>query len=181
MQIKNKVNTQRIPEKNLAKQWISTVSPVIAGVIFVPYIFIFLGRLYSNDFSNFSIQNYINLGLLQGVLVLAILLISAWVFIQNISKQIQRLSELLEFQVNHPQGNSLICDDWITIEKRSDPVGRIAKAMKRLLILKMDHNVLENNLYQDQFSANDNKSFERNSNRLWFSIHEKQVDSGYIS
>lgn len=177
MQIRRKVNTQNRPEQNLLKKWILSILPWIAGILILPYLFLFLGQLYAEEFHSLPMRIWTTLVLIQASMVLAILFISALVSLQNVSQQLRHLSEILELQMDQPDGNHLEGDEWITIEKNEDSIGRTARGMKRWMMQTKSLNRQEMESMCHEYHADDILQVDWNSNRPWFANNGKSIDS----
>ncbi len=177
MQIRRKVNTHNRSEQNLVKKWILSVLPWIAGISILPYLFLFLGQLYAEEFQSLPMRIWTTMVIIQGTLVLAVLFVSALLYLQKVSHQLRRLSEILELQIEHPDGNHIESDEWITIEKNDDSIGRTARGMKRWIMQKKSINCQEMESVYQESHADKTLQGEWKSNQPWFAINRKQVDS----
>jgi hypothetical protein len=180
MQIKKQLRIQNRPVHDLVWQWFISIRLLIAGVLIFPYLFLFLGKLYGEEFHTLPNAVWPLLILIQVALVILILLISLLILIQKISQDMQRLSELLALQIDQPDAKIMQCDDWLTIEKRTDPIGRIAIVLRRWMAVNQNpagkkDEFIEQCLINQQALQGDWNT------QAWFPIKGNQIDSPCVS
>jgi len=129
MQITNKKFPFHQLESSFTCKWIVTTLPALFSVVCLPFLLLFLNRLHIKDAPRLSIEELWNVVLVQGLLLLSILVISAWGMFQKLSRELKIISDRLESLKDHLHEETLLSDEWISIEKQPNPTGRLVRTL----------------------------------------------------
>ena len=85
MQIKKNPTTMKNSNTDLVRRWLEMTLPPIMGFIILPYLFLFLGSLYSEDFHSIPAQTLFLIIGIQGLLVITTPIVTAWIILLRVS------------------------------------------------------------------------------------------------
>ena len=143
MQIKKNPTTMKNSNTDLVRRWLEMTLPPIMGFIILPYLFLFLGSLYSEDFHSIPAQTiYLMIGI-QGLLVITTPIVTAWITLLRVSKQLQTLALMISQSADKIGESSFVTDNWLTLEKQQDELGIAARQIKAAFLRK-DENLISN-------------------------------------
>ena len=130
MQIKTNQSTKKKSNTDLVRRWLEMTLPPITGFIVLPYLFLFLGSLYAEEFHSIPAQTFLNIIVVQGILVITTPIVTAWITLKRVSKQLQTLAQVISQSAEKIAETTFVTDHWATLEKQHDDVGLAARQVK---------------------------------------------------
>ena len=159
MQIRKNPTTKNRSNADLVRRWLEITLPPIMGFIILPYLFLFLGSLYSEEFHSIPAQTLFRMITIQGILVIATPLVTAWITLKRVSKELQSLAQVISRAADKIGENSFVNDNWVSLEKQRDDVGFTAQQVKAAF-LRNEEGIISDEIIQplDPLSKKDTGS-----------------------
>ena len=146
MQIKNNFRKKNKQPQSLMNQWLAMILPFIAGILFLPYLFILLSRAYLVNFPPISMEMLLIILGIQGLLTLCIPILTAGILLHRISRQLNTVANVLSDIERNDDRKGLLSDDWLTLEKQENYLGQSVILIKKIL----KHNQSDESLLIDE-------------------------------
>jgi hypothetical protein len=143
MQIKTNQSTKNTSNTDLVRRWLDMTLPAIAGLIILPCLFLFLGSLYTEEFHSIPAQTLIGIFVVQGFLIIITPIITAWVTLKHVSKQLQALAQAISASADQLSERTFCNDNWFSLEKQYDEIGQTARKIKNAIQGKNAHHPLD--------------------------------------
>jgi hypothetical protein len=134
MQIKKNPTTKGKSNTDLVRRWLEMTLPPITGFIVLPYLFLFLGSLYSTEFHSIPAQTLFYIIGVQGILLIVTPLVTAWITLKRVSKQLQSLAQVISQAADKISKSTFASDNWVTLEKQKDDLGLAARKIKAAIL-----------------------------------------------
>lgn len=162
MQIKTNQSTKNASNTNLVRRWLDMTLPPIAGLIILPNLFLFLGSLYTEEFHSIPAQTLIGIVVVQGVSIIITPIITAWLTLKHVSKQLQALAQAISASADKLGERTFCNDNWFSLEKQHDEIGQTARQFKTAIQGKNKNHpldeVLEESLKDSRHASDSNYS-----------------------